>query len=183
VTSARPSSSAERASPRDLNVDAVPWIPYGVAAGVLGAAVVAVFILIFDLLAERAFWTPHALGRAIIFGALPPEDEPARLLYVVAYSAIHGTVFVTVGLIAAFELLGGTRIPGSTPTRRTLILAALLFATFEVIFVVYAVVMAPGAIAMLGIGRITAANALASAAMAGVLRRGVLRGRGTPPIP
>jgi hypothetical protein len=64
----------------------------------------------------------------------------------------------------------GTRLPGRSRGTRAMLLAFLLFVGFEVLFLGVASVIAPNALAVLGGLRLSLANALAAAAMAGYLR-------------
>lgn len=165
----------------DRNVESVPWVAEGVAAGALGAAVVALFFFVVDLAAGHALWTPYVLGTALVLGRVPSPDASIDAVLVLGYTALHGAVFLAIGLIAAFELMTGGRLPGATPLRRAIVLAVLLFAAFEVVFVAYGTLMEPALVGMLGFGRVTIANALAAAAMAGLLQIRLLRrGRDLP---
>lgn len=158
------------APPESVDVDAIPWMHAGVAAGVAGAATIAVFFLIVDVLAGRAFWTPFALGSAFFLGELPARDAAIEPALVAGYTAMHGAVFVSAGLLASFELLTGRRLPGSSRRKRALVLAALLFFGLEAVFLGFAVFMAPEALAIFGVGRVAFANLLAAASMTAVLR-------------
>jgi hypothetical protein len=165
-----PPSPQRRAAPPalDPNVDAIPWVAEGVAAGVLGAAVVAVFFGLVDVVASRPFWTPFELGSEFLRGRLPAPGDPVDAVLVMAYTAMHGAVFLSVGLIAAFLLLSGSRPPGPVTTRG-LVLAGFLFAAFEVVFSIFGWLFAPRSMALLGAGSVALANGLAAAAMAGFL--------------
>jgi hypothetical protein len=153
----------------DPDVESVPWVTEGVLAGLAGAAVIALFFLVYDLAQGQPFWTPHALGAAIFEGAFPPPDDPIDPALVGGYTAIHCGTFVAVGVLAAFELFTGTRLPGSRIAVRGLVLAAILFVAFEAIFLVYSALMAPEAMSQFGVGRIALANGLAAIAMAWLL--------------
>ena len=73
---------------------ALPWVSSGIEAGVAGAAVVAVFFLVVDWLAGRPLWTPHALGSALFLGARPDPAAAPETLMILAYTAVHGVVFM-----------------------------------------------------------------------------------------
>jgi hypothetical protein len=154
----------------DPNVDSIPWEIGGITAGVVGGATVAVFFLVLDVLAGRPLWTPYWLGSSFILGREPAAGSAINLVLVAGYTVIHGAVFVTVGMLAAFELMTGTRLPGRSRGTRAMLLAFLLFVGFEVLFLGVASVIAPNALAVLGGLRLSLANALAAAAMAGYLR-------------
>ena len=70
----------------------------GIIAGILGAAVVALFYLIVDLIRGRAFMTPSVLGEAFVLHipvSLTTPDTDA----VVAYTALHLVAFIAFGLL------------------------------------------------------------------------------------
>jgi len=153
----------------DPNVDAIPWVDAGVVAGVIGGATVALLFLVFDVLAGRPLWTPYWLGSSVILGRAPSAGSAIDPVLVLGYTVIHGGVFVAVGMTAAFELLTGAKLPGRARGTRAIVLAALLFACFEGLFLGIATLAAPNALAVLGGLRVGAANALAAAAMAAYL--------------
>lgn len=160
----RTRSSAHPAAPADAEVDAVPWIAEGILSGVVGAGVIAAIFAGIDLAAGRLLWTPFALGSGLFLGAAPAPDAPVSLGLVGAYTAVHTAVFVSIGLLASFLLIG-TRWPGPRAVR-VLALATALFVAFGAMFGVLAVLLgAPPH----GIGRILAANAVAALAMAATL--------------
>jgi hypothetical protein len=153
----------------DPNVDAIPWVGAGIAAGVIGGGTVALFFLVFDVLAGRPLWTPYWLGSSIILGREPGAGSPIDPVLVIGYTVVHGGVFVAVGMLAAFELLTGTKLPGRSRGTRAILLTILLFVAFEALFLAVAGIAAPNALAVLGGLRVSAANALAAAAMAAYL--------------
>lgn len=159
----------EAATRDDPNVQDVPWVLEGILTGVVGAATVAGFFLLFDATEGRPLWTPYALGAGLFRGALPPAGTPIEVALVAAYSVLHGAVFVAAGLLAASELMTGSRLPGAGPGSRALVLASLLFIAFSVIFAGFAALGVPGVEQLFGIGRIVLANLLASGAMAATL--------------
>src|SRR6185295_9479726 len=76
----------------------------GLAAGVLGAAAVAIWFLIVDLVAGRPFFTPSILGTALFQGSAAvatPERVPVSLEMVVVFTWIHVLVFVIIGVAAS----------------------------------------------------------------------------------
>jgi hypothetical protein len=154
----------------DPNVDAIPWVDAGVAAGVIGGATVALLFLLFDVFAGRPLWTPYWLGSSFILGRPPSPGSAIDPVLILGYTVIHGGVFVAVGMMAAFELLTGAKLPGRGRGTRAIVLAVLLFAGFEALFLGVASLAAPSALAVLGGLRVSAANALAAVAMAAYLR-------------
>ncbi|MCL4686294.1 hypothetical protein KJ059_16270 [Myxococcota bacterium] len=164
-TSVRGGPPVDRAD-ADPNVQHIPWVFEGILAGVIGAATVAVLFLVFDLLEGRPLWTPFALGAGLFRGEIPPRGTPIEPVLITAYTVLHGGVFTAVGLLAASELMTGSRLPGAGSRSRALVLATLLLVAFSAIFAGFAALGVPGVMQLFGIGRIALANLLASGAMA-----------------
>jgi len=162
-----PAPAREPARAVDPDVESIPWLIAGLRAGVLGAVVIALFFAVLDFATGRLFWTPFALGSALFRSAAPASGAAVDPVLVLAYTAVHGLVFVGFGSTAAFYLLTGSRTLGPVATR--LAVAGVLFAALEVVFVLFAKLFAPGSLAVLGAGRVALANALAAVAMAGLL--------------
>ena len=136
----------------------------GVTAGLLGAAGVAVWFLVVDLVAGHPFFTPDFLGRAV-FGVLGRGIENHGMTYfVVAYSVFHIVAFVVMGCVASKLITASRRAPQFTAG------LALLFIVFEVGFYFLALMLSSahvlGSLAWYQIG---AANLLASGLMGGYL--------------
>lgn len=177
---ARVSSShleGRAASVEDPNVEEVTWRVEGIVSGVLGASVIAVFFLIFDLLEGRPLWTPFALGSVLFLDGMPTAGAPIDLAIVVGYTAMHGCVFMTFGLIAAFYL--DTQPRPRTGIAGAALLAGLLFVAFEICFLLLAWMFVPDALGLLGAARISVANGLAAAAMSGWIVVRAAHGVGT----
>jgi hypothetical protein len=153
----------------DPYVGDVPWVSEGILAGVVGAATIALFFLALDFAEGRPFWTPNALGSFFFRGTLPEGNHAIEPALVAGYTLLHGAVFAAVGLMAAFELLSGTRLPGSRLAWRGLVLALLLFVGFEAVFFCFDAFAARGPLRLFGLPRVSLANALAALAMAGLL--------------
>ncbi len=159
-------SQAKDLADADPNVQNIPWVLEGILAGVVGAATVAILFLLFDVLEGRALWTPYALGAGLFRGELPSAGTPIEPVFVLAYTVLHGSVFAAVGLLAASELMTGSRLPASGSASRALALAGLFFVAFSAIFAGFAALGIPGVTQLFGIGRIALANLIASGAMA-----------------
>jgi hypothetical protein len=161
----------------------------GIVAGLIGAVVVAVWFLLFDLARGRPLLTPGLLGAAVFRGVTTPVGLEITVANVLGYTLIHGLAFIAFGVVAASLLALSEREP-------TLFVAfVILFAAFEVF--VFGVVGALGR-SMLGAlvwWSILVGNLLASVAMlwyffrahralprtligswGGVLREGVVAG-------
>lgn len=143
----------------------VSWSVAGILAGALGATVIAVFFLIVDVLAGRALWTPTALGTALFLGERVGADAAPSLPLVLGYTAAHGAVFVSIGMMAAFALVERRRV---RPVGGV-VLAALLFGVFEILILGFLQFAAPDLVGTVTVLKVTAANLLASGAMAGFL--------------
>lgn len=149
------------------DLDSAAWIPHGIAAGALGAGIVAVMFLFIDVAEGRPFWTPTALGSAFFRGEAIPADAAPQPALIAGYTAMHGTVFVALGLMAAYVLSSGPRRLAPAG----LGLAGLLFLAFESVFLAYTTVFDAGLTAAYGFGTPAAANLLAAGAMAAYVTR------------
>jgi hypothetical protein len=76
---------------------AYPVLYHGLFTGLAGAAAVAFWLFLVDVLAGRPFFTPAALGSALLLGASGPAGIQLNLGIVAAYSFLHIAVFVLVG--------------------------------------------------------------------------------------
>jgi hypothetical protein len=137
----------------------------GVIAGVVGAAVVAVWFLLFDIARGRPFLTPSLLGSAVFYGVSTPEGVPVAVGPVIGYTVLHVLAFVAFGVVAASVIAVSEREPA------LFIAFVILFAVFEMFF--FAVVAALGTSMMGAIvwWAILVGNLLASAAMLGYFFR------------
>jgi hypothetical protein len=129
----------------------------GVTAGLLGAAGVAVWFLVVDLIAGHPFFTPDFLGRAV-FGVLGRGIESHGTTYfVVAYTVFHVVAFVVTGCVANTLITASRKAPQFTAG------LALFFTVFEVGFYFLALMLSSahvlGSLAWYQIG---AANLVAS---------------------
>ena len=100
----------------------------GVMGGLLGAAVVAVWFLIFDIARGKPFLTPALLGAAVFHGVRDPAGVPIAFGSILGYTILHGLAFVAFGVIAAALIAISER-------ETTLFIAVIiLFACFEMFF-------------------------------------------------
>ena len=146
----------------------IPWVARGLITGVIGAAVVALFFLIQDLFRGQPFWTPHALGSALILGRAVTPGEAIQSSVVAGYSAAHATVFIAAGLIAAFALADAS-VRQVRKGALTLMVTGTLFTAFTVAFLLFAAVFGQEVATSLGAGQVAIANLAAAGAMAAVL--------------
>jgi len=98
----------------------------GVVAGLIGAAVVAVWFLLFDIWRGQPFLTPGLLGAAVFQGVTNPIGLRPTVGNVLGYTIVHGLAFIAFGVVAASLMAVSEREP-------TLFVAfVILFASFEV---------------------------------------------------
>jgi hypothetical protein len=132
----------------------------GLYAGVIGAAVVALWFFIIDWLAGRPLHTPYVLGTLLLRGAAGVAEGPADAGTVAAYTSVHVVAFVAVGMVAAYLVALFDRYPAAG------IALVFLFAFFEVGFFVVSAALGGGLLGRLGPWAVGIGNLLAAAAMA-----------------
>jgi hypothetical protein len=136
-----------------------PVLRDGIIAGLIGATVVALWFLVFDIARGRPLLTPALLGGAVFEGLTDPAAvaiSPGPILF---YTILHGIAFIGFGVIAASLILAAEREPA------LFVAFVILFVCFEAFFI--------GAVAALGTSMlgalvwwaILAGNMLASVAM------------------
>lgn len=131
----------------------------GVIAGVLGATVVAVWFLAFDVARGRPFLTPALLGAAVFHGVNTPIGLEIAAGPILGYTLLHGLAFIGFGIVAASLMAVSEREPA------LFVAFVILFACFEAFF--FGVVGALGQSVMGALvwWAILVGNLLASAAM------------------
>lgn len=136
----------------------------GLVAGLIGAGVVAIWFMLIDALAGRLFFTPAALGSAVLHGATSLDAVQLGAATVLAYTVLHLVAFIATGLVAA-------GIVSYAEDRHPYVLlgAALLFVTFETFFIGLLTVVAQWLLEVIPWWSIAVANLLAAAAMGGYL--------------
>jgi hypothetical protein len=155
---------SDAGSPREQAEFRSAW-PHGVAAGLIGALVISLVFLVIDIADGRPLYTPNALGAALFRGESLAPEARIEIALVLGYTAVHGAVFIAVGLMAALSLLEGARRQAN-PLVGAAIAAAVLFAGFEILFEIFGQLFTP-AEGRLGGSRAAFANALAALAMGG----------------
>jgi hypothetical protein len=100
----------------------------GIVAGLIGAAVVAVWFFVFDLVRGRPFLTPGLLGAYVFYGVNTPIGLSPSLGPILGYTVIHGLAFVAFGVMAATIMAMSEREPA------LFIGFVVLFACFEAFF-------------------------------------------------
>jgi hypothetical protein len=131
----------------------------GFYAGCIGAAAVAVWFLVIDVINGRPFFTPAMLGSAVFWGASDPSQVVIEFSRVVGYSMIHVSAFVVIGTIAAALMFQAEDTPPA------LFLVIVLACFFEVGFYVLVAIMAQPLLGALAWWNVAIGNAIAATAM------------------
>ncbi len=153
-----------------------PWtsvVREGVVGGIIGAATVAVWFVLYDTATDRPLYTPALLGAAILKGLRDPAALHVSTAVVLSYTVLHATAFILFGVLAAALLALAEREP-------ILLLGVfVLFTCFEVFFFSAVMLVDQALLASLGWWTIFVANILAATAMLAYFlpRHRELRGR------
>ena len=135
------------------------YVREGIIAGLIGAAIVAVWFLIYDAAQGRPLRTPALLGAATFQGVADPAAVPITTNLVVQYSVLHGVVFAMIGVLIAYLIVSSQR----EPSRLLILFIALM--CFEVFFLAVIVWLAHPVLGELAWWSILGANALAALGM------------------
>jgi hypothetical protein len=131
----------------------------GVIAGLIGAALVAAWFLIYDAARGAPFRTPSLLGAATFEGVKDPGAVPTAAHLVVQYTVLHGVVFALIGVLIAYLIVSAQREPS-----RVLVLFIALMC-FEVFFLAVVTTLAHPVLGEVAWWAILTANALAAGGM------------------
>jgi len=133
----------------------------GIVAGLIGAAVIALWFFLLDALHGRPLYTPTVLGTAL-FGSAR-ESNPFEMA--IMFTFVHVLVFAMLGGLAARLLALAERDANYGFG------ILLLFVVFEFGFVIAGMFFAEDVVASLSWPAILVGNLLAAAAMAVYFRR------------
>src|SRR5438128_10892017 len=97
----------------------------GFIAGLIGAAAVALWFLIVDVIAGRPFFTPAMLGSAVFWGVHDAAQVVIAFSRVLPYTMIHICALIIVGTVAA------ALAAAADVAARTLDLLVVSFAMFD----------------------------------------------------
>jgi hypothetical protein len=131
----------------------------GLVAGLIGAASVATWFLLVDLVAGRAFFTPAMLGDAVFWGVRDPAQVQIAFPPVVGYTMVHMLAFVVVGAVAAFLAHEVELLP------HALFIVVVFFAVFEFGFYVILAILASPLLGALAWWNVAIGNTIAAAGM------------------
>jgi hypothetical protein len=154
---------ATTASAPSTTYDSTRVYQDGIVAGVLAAAAVALWFLVFDTVRGRPLYTPSVLGAAL-FGRgaslASLQSAPVSMDMVLMFTWVHGLVFAGLGGLAARLLAVAERSP------HVGFGIILLFVIFEACFTVAAFLIAEPILQALTWPAVLVANLLAAAVMA-----------------
>ncbi len=103
----------------------IPWVREGLILGISTAVLVGIWMLLIDTIAAEPFYTPGAIGSAMVLGASGAADIVVDGTTVLGYTLYHAIVFTAIGLLVAF---GASRAKDAPSV---LVAGLLLFAVFE----------------------------------------------------
>ncbi len=131
----------------------------GMTAGLLGAVVVALWFLLFDIMRGEPFFTPAALGSALFLGAGSIDQVQVTAWTVLGYTVMHFAAFGVTGFLAAAIATQAEETPP------LLLGAILLFVAFEAFFLGLLAMVAEFLLGPLAWWSIAVGNVLATVAM------------------
>ena len=135
------------------------YLREGIIAGLIGAAIVAAWFLIYDAARGQPLRTPAMLGAATLQGMRDPSAITVTPGLVAQYTVLHGVVFALFGVLIAYLIVSAQ----TQPSRLLMVFIALL--SFEVAFLAVLMWWAHPVVTALGWWAILLANALAAGGM------------------
>jgi hypothetical protein len=135
---------------------------HGAAAGLLGAATLAVWFFYLDFSRGRMLYTPTVLGTALFRGTgavTSPQNMQPDLALTAMFTIVHGLLFVLIGIVAAHLLRLSER------RRRFLVIILVLFVFFQLGFVAFAMTFSAVALDALSGPEVIFGNLLAACLM------------------
>lgn len=131
----------------------------GLVTGLIGAAAVAIWFLLVDVVAGRAFFTPAMLGSAVFLGIRDPALVEVTFQAVIGYTMLHVLLFSAVGIVAAWLAVLVEHFPS------TLFLVVVFFAVFEVGFYILVALVARPLLGALAWSNVAIGNLIAAGGM------------------
>ena len=134
----------------------------GIAAGVLGAAAIALWFFFIDLVQGRPLFTPSVLGTFLFHGGAAvaaPERVPISFQMVVVFTWIHFLVFIVIGIAASLLLDVAER------NRNLGFGIVMFFVFFEFGFAAFSTFFAESVLTALTLTKVLLGNLLAAAVM------------------
>jgi hypothetical protein len=131
----------------------------GLVTGLIGASAVAVWFLLLDVARGQPFFTPAALGAALLLGATSPVDVNVTLPIVAAYTVLHLAAFAGIGIAIEWAAERVERAPA------VLRAATLAFVLLEALFIGVVGALSQWVLGALGYWAVAIGNVLALASM------------------
>ena len=152
-------------SKRQAVAESMPYLEVAIPIGLVGAAVVAAFVLVLDLASGQALATPNALGASAFRGLAFDLGAPIKAIDVFSYTLLHTALFVVAatGAVTVEYTLTEIGVPLAT---QCLGGAVLLFASLHTSILTMMLLVDAPLDTTLGPARLLAINAIAAAAMA-----------------
>lgn len=141
-------------------VAAHPTLVQGLQTGILGAAAVAIWFLIVDIATSVPFYTPAALGSALLLGAGSGDEVRFSVGVIAAYTVLHVAAFALVGIVFVWVAERIERTPGLW------LLAFMAFVLLEGLFVASVGLLSEWVLGAIGWWAIVVGNVVGVAAMA-----------------
>ena len=145
--------------------ESMPYIGAAVPVGLVGATVVAIYVLLLDALAGHAFGTPNALGAVLLRGESFALDAPIRPGLVLGYTLLHAATFVAVASAAVSAEFTLNRQGVSLPIQFVSGVVGI-FVGLQCVFVALTMLLEISWVGQLGFERIVVANSIAAFSMA-----------------
>jgi len=144
--------------------ESMPYLGAAIPVGLIGAAVVAVFVFLLDTLAGHPLGTPNALGAALLRGESFTLSAPIRPELVFGYTLLHLAAFISIACaaVSAEYTLSRSGMPASSQFVVG-ILGILL--SLQAIFAVLMMLLGIPFSGELGFERILVTNAIAAFSM------------------
>ena len=139
------------------------WVLEGLVVGLVGAAVFAIWFLLYDAMQGHPFRTPHVLGAILLEHQVDDPLGGPSLVVIMRYTAVHGALFMAFGCMLAGLFVLADRDP------RVLIGIFILLCCFQVFFVAIGIMAAKRFLDLVPWQAIAIGNLLATVAMLGVL--------------
>jgi hypothetical protein len=136
-----------------------PLLADGVITGAIGAATTAIWFLFLDILAGRPFYTPAALGSALLLGAQTPAEVQLTSGVIAAYTLVHLLAFFVIGLAIEWLARQLERFPSFW------LVSLLALIVLDVLFVGVVGSLAVWVLGAVGLWAVFIANLLAIASM------------------
>jgi hypothetical protein len=137
----------------------------GITTGFLGALIVAIWFFAIDLLRGHPLGTPNVLGQVILLQVRDPSVATINAAAVAAYTVLHFSVFIAIGVIVTALVHAAIHNPLARPA------LVMLFIVFEFFFAGLTLMFSEATRELFPLWSVLAANLFAAAVMGGYLWR------------